>query len=135
MLKPGKYRAYGLSDSLLGASIEVLTPQESSTCIIKTPLLARVKMEPGLQTILEFIDDSDSELLPVSKFDLDHSCNCVCGNQGVAPRSENDCCQSTSKSIPQAYSIDSISVVKSLKKLAARKRLKKVMSGIDFTTV
>lgn len=31
LLRPGRYRAFGLTDSLMGASSELLTPRESST--------------------------------------------------------------------------------------------------------
>jgi hypothetical protein len=51
-LPPGSYRVYGLTDSQMAASTEILTPRNSSTCTIKTPLPCdvKVKLEPGLET-------------------------------------------------------------------------------------
>jgi hypothetical protein len=43
---------YGLTDSQMAASIEILTPRNSSTCTMQTPLLrdVKVKLKPGLET-------------------------------------------------------------------------------------
>lgn len=56
MLKHRNHRAYGLSDSLLGASTETLTPRESSMCTIETPTLPKAIVEPRLPTIHELSD-------------------------------------------------------------------------------
>ena len=51
-LHPGSYRVYGLTESQMVASTEILTPRSSSTCTIQTPLPrdVKVKLEPGLET-------------------------------------------------------------------------------------
>ena len=51
-LNPGSYRVYGLTDSQMAASTEILTPRCSSTCTIQTllPRDVKVKLEPGLET-------------------------------------------------------------------------------------
>ena len=51
-LHPGSYRVYGLTDSQMAASTEILTPRNSSTSTIQTPLPrdVKVKLEPGLET-------------------------------------------------------------------------------------
>jgi hypothetical protein len=51
-LHPGRYRVFGLTDSQMVASTEILTPRNSSTCTIQTPLPrdVKVKLEPGLDT-------------------------------------------------------------------------------------
>ena len=51
-LHPGSYRVYGLTDSQMDASTEILTPRNSSTSTIQTPLPrdVKVKLEPGLET-------------------------------------------------------------------------------------
>src|ERR1700738_2101019 len=51
-LHPGRYRVFGLTDSQMAASTEILTPRNSSTCTIQTPLPCdvKVKIEPGLET-------------------------------------------------------------------------------------
>jgi hypothetical protein len=65
LLKPGKYRVYGVSESMFECSTELLTPRESSTISIERPLLSKVKIEPGLNTIYELTqlsDDSDGDV-------------------------------------------------------------------------
>ena len=62
LLKPGKYRVYGVSESMFDCSTELLTPKESSTVSIERPVLSRVKIEPGLNTIYELSDDSDGDV-------------------------------------------------------------------------
>jgi hypothetical protein len=51
-LHPGSYRVYGLTESQMAASTEILTPRSSSTCTIQTPMPrdVKVKLEPGLET-------------------------------------------------------------------------------------
>jgi hypothetical protein len=51
-LHPGRYRVFGLTDSQMAASTEILTPRNSSTSTIQTPLPrdVKVKLEPGLET-------------------------------------------------------------------------------------
>ena len=62
LLKPGKYRVYGVSKSIFECSTELLTPKESSTVSIERPVLSKVKIEPGLNTIFELSDDSDGDV-------------------------------------------------------------------------
>jgi len=62
LLKPGKYRVYGVSESMFDCSTELLTPRESSTVSIERPVLSKVKIEPGLNTIYELSDDSDGDV-------------------------------------------------------------------------
>jgi hypothetical protein len=61
-LGPGRYRVYGLTDSHISASTEILTPRRSSTCTIQTPLPTgvKVKVEPGTQPVITFSSDEDS---------------------------------------------------------------------------
>ena len=47
-LGTGKYRVYGLTESQLGGLTQILTPLQLSTSTLHTPLLARVKVEPGV---------------------------------------------------------------------------------------
>ena len=49
-LYPDSYRVYGLTDSQMAASTEILTPRCSSTCAIQIllPRDVKVKLEPGL---------------------------------------------------------------------------------------
>jgi hypothetical protein len=51
-LHPSSYRVYGLTESQMAASTEILTPRSSSTCTIQTPMPrdVKVKLEPGFET-------------------------------------------------------------------------------------
>ena len=62
LLKPGKYRVYGVSESKLECSTEHLTTKKSSTVSIERPLMFRVKIEPSPKTIYELSDDSDGDV-------------------------------------------------------------------------
>jgi hypothetical protein len=62
-LKPGRYRVFGLSESM-NASIVLLTPHSSSTLCTEAPLLSRVKIEPGLRISIDLSDSSDDEERP-----------------------------------------------------------------------
>jgi hypothetical protein len=48
LLKPRKYRVYGVFDSMLKCSTELLTSRESSTVSVEIPVMSMVKIEPGL---------------------------------------------------------------------------------------
>lgn len=134
LLKVGKYRAYGLSISLMDTSTLFLTPRESSTCTIQMPLLSKVEVEPGLETIYELSDDSANESLPDSKSDVDHISKSPLLVLTVPSQESLHTCASASK--PHLLSPPkSLSVVKLLKKLASRKRSKNLLSLIDYDSI
>ena len=60
-LGTGKYKVYGLTESQMGGSTQILTPLRSSTFTLNTPLLARMKVEPGAQVIINIFDSSDED--------------------------------------------------------------------------
>jgi hypothetical protein len=59
LLKHGKYRVYGVSDSIMVASTELVTLYRSSTSIVQLTLVSRVKVEQGEELITILNDDSD----------------------------------------------------------------------------
>jgi len=67
-LQPGKYLAYGLPQSVVGASSREGTHRLSSTSTSQTPLPTRVKIEPGVVVIAINNDDSDDSSLPHKLF-------------------------------------------------------------------
>ena len=64
-LVPGKYKVYGLTNSVMEASTVLLTPRESSTCTLSTPRLVPVKIEPGLRHTIDLSQSSDDEHAPL----------------------------------------------------------------------
>jgi hypothetical protein len=126
LLKAGRYRAYGLSDCLMGASTELLTPRESSTCTVQTTMPGRVKIEPSLETIYELSDDDvpvnveDDPILPPS--------------QPNPQTSANSCPKPTSQH-PTPLSVSpKQSVVECLKLLCTRKGSRNIFKKCDYNS-
>ena len=65
-LCPGKYRVYGLPVPSTSVSTEFPTPPHSSASTFNTPPLVKVKIEPGLHTVIHLSDSSDGDEPPVS---------------------------------------------------------------------
>ena len=70
LLNAGRYRVYGLSDSVMAASTELVTPHRSSTSTVQLTPAPRVKLEHAdeLITILsnDSNDDSPTLVLPMN---------------------------------------------------------------------
>ena len=52
-LKPGRYRMYGLTTSQMSNPTQLVTPRQSSTCTMTPPPTVRVKIEPGVQAVID----------------------------------------------------------------------------------
>jgi hypothetical protein len=59
LLRSRRFRLYGLSESTMATSIELTTPLRSPSCTNHTPLSSRMKVEPGVESIIILNDDSD----------------------------------------------------------------------------
>ena len=59
-LGPDKYRVYGLTESQMSASTELLTPGRSCASTVEVRSLRRVKVEPGTKDI-HVLSDSDGK--------------------------------------------------------------------------
>jgi hypothetical protein len=59
LLRPGRFRLYGLNESTMVASAELATPLWFPSCTNHTPLSSRVKVEPCAESITILSDDSD----------------------------------------------------------------------------
>ena len=132
LLNPGKYRVYGVSESVLDASTELLPSRESSTVCIETPVFSKVKVEPGLDTIHELSDDTENEvelLRPVRK--VDRALSPQATRREATLRVSPSRTSTPSNIVPKPVG----SIVHSLMKLSARKRSKNVLSRIDFNAM
>ena len=132
LLKPGKYRIYGVSESMLECLIELLTPRESSTISIERPLLSKVKIEPGLNTIYELSDDSNGDV-EVLKLE----CEVQPSLTPEAVCKETTLHVSPSCNLGQSKVVAShvVSIIQSLMRLGAHKRFKSVLSRINFDAI
>jgi hypothetical protein len=59
LLKHGKYRVYGVNDSVMAASTEFVIPHRSSTGTVQLTPVSRVKVEQAAKLITISSDDSD----------------------------------------------------------------------------
>ena len=99
---------YGLTDSLMVASTELVTPRSSSTCTIQTalPCDVKVKLEPGLET-------------PIVENVRFQSVNTLSSYEEVSPTKPPPqviVCGDAPKVYPSSQ--DTVSIVPSLKQLA-----------------
>ena len=132
MLKLGKYRVYGVSESLLECSTELLTPRESSTVSDERPVLSKVKIKPDLNTIYELSNDFDGDVEVLkSESEVQPSLSTE------AVRKETTPPVSPSRNPGQSNVVASlvVSIIHSLMHLGARKRSKNVLSQINFDAI
>jgi hypothetical protein len=59
LLKHGKYRVYGVSDSVMATSTELVTPHCSSTGTVQLTPISQVKVEQAAELITILSDDSN----------------------------------------------------------------------------
>lgn len=130
-LPTGRFRLYGVTESILAGSTEILTPNQSSTCTQQTPLLRKVKIEPGLEPILLLSDSEDECEPPV----LPHCRPLV----DPFPPPVSHPVQSPAPSIGKPplprRSTHSSSIIDCLKTLSAMKGSKSVLSKIDYNSI
>jgi hypothetical protein len=62
----GKYRVYGLPCPSPHVATTFHTPPHSSASTFNTPPQVKVKIEPGMHTIIDLSDSSDGDIPPVS---------------------------------------------------------------------
>ena len=60
-LKPSRYRVYGLTTSQMSNPTQFVTPCQSSTCTITPPPTVRVKIESGVQAIIDLLESSEDD--------------------------------------------------------------------------
>ena len=64
LLNIERYRVYGMSDSVMAASTELVTPNHSSISIVQLTPAIRLKVEKDEELIIILNDDSDRNLSP-----------------------------------------------------------------------
>ena len=87
----GKYRVYGLLDPSMNVYTEFRTPPHSSTSTLNTPPLVKVKIEPGIHTVIHLSDFSDGDeplvYLPFTKHPHPSSVSPLLPDSGVSSSS------------------------------------------------
>ena len=129
LLKHGMYRVYGVSDSMMAASTELVTPHRSSTATVQLTPPARVKLEHADELITILSDDSEGNsptvALPMSS-PLDNS---------PLPESSQRSPSSLCRPSPNALCYTSSCIVDSLRRIRAIKGVRNVFKTLDFDTL
>ena len=61
-LNPNKYKVYSLTASQMTPPTQLLTPRQSSSYTITTPVAARVEIEPKVQSLIDLTNSKDAAL-------------------------------------------------------------------------
>jgi hypothetical protein len=117
LLNAGRYRVYGVSDSVMAASTELVTPHRSFTGTVQLTTPTRVKIEHAQELITILSDDSDGNS-PIVALPM------------TSPLVSSPLPESSQKSPiplshvpPHIVHLTSLSVVDSLKRIRASKGL------------
>jgi hypothetical protein len=132
LLKLGKYRVYGVFESMFECLTELLTPRKSSTVTIERPLLSKVKIEPGLNTIYELNDDSDGD---VEVLKSESPVQPLLTPEVVRKEIPPPVSPSRHPSQAKVVARLALSIIHSLMCLGACKRSKSVLSRINFHAI
>jgi hypothetical protein len=125
LLRPGRFRLYGLSESTMAASTELAPSLRSPNCTNRTPESSKVKVEPGVQSVTILSDDSD-----VSSPQDAPPGKCCSGNllsQDVSNKSP----ACTSQTVLQSQS----SILDCLKRLRFTKGSRNALKNVDYDSV
>jgi hypothetical protein len=129
LLRPGRFRVYGVSQSVMGASTELVTPHRSSTGTVQFTPATRVKVEHAEELITILNDDSDrnSPMLVLPR---------------TSPMVNSPLPESSQRSpIPLSHQPlhncqqMCLSVIDSLKRIWASKGIRNVFKTLDFDSL
>jgi hypothetical protein len=129
LLRPGRFRLYGLSESTMAASTKLAPFLQSSSCTNRIPVSSKVKVEPGVESITILNDD-----LVVSSPHDAMPAKCRSGNlpsQDV-PHESPAC---TSQIVLQPSLQSQSSVLDCLKRLRFTKGSRNALKKIDYDSV
>ena len=125
-LRSGKYSVYGVADSQMPLSIEFLTSPCSFTCTFSTPPVVSIKVEPGLDLVINLSDSSDDDrcILP----EVDPSLQVPSASPIPLPLD----LQILSSAIPKSSVKQLRSIVNLLCRLANMPSSKNVLKKLDY---
>jgi hypothetical protein len=129
LLRPGRFRLYGLSESVMAATTSLATPLSSPSCTIQTPFTSKVKVEVGLQSVTILSDDSDMSSLLYATSTKTPSRT----SPSLDPAVESPVCPSNTSSQPDLKQPSS--VLDCLRKLCASKGSRNALKGLDYDIV
>jgi hypothetical protein len=118
-----------VTDSVMAASTELVTPHRSSTGIVQFTPATRVKVEHAKELITIISDDSDKNSSAVPSPIRSPFVNCS------HPESSKRSANPLSHHVPHVVHPTSLSVVDSLKRIRASKGVRNVFKTLDFDTL
>jgi hypothetical protein len=129
LLRPKRFRLYGLSESTMAASIELATLLWSPSCTNYTPLSSRMKIEPGVESITILNDDFDmsspQDAMPT-----------ICRSRNLLLHDVlNESPAYNSQTVLQPGLQSQSSIVDCLKRLRATKGSRNVLKKVDYDNV
>ena len=130
-LKPRKYRMYGLTTSQMSNPTQFVTPLQSSTCTITPPPTVRVKIEPGVQAVIDLSQASEDDAL--------HTPPLLVSPIPRAPPPSHTSLSPLSilalKSLRASSLIQSQCIVQSLRKLTQMSSRKNILKRLDYNKI
>jgi hypothetical protein len=129
LLNASRYRIYGVIDSVMAASMELVTPHRSSTGTIQLTPATRAKVEHAEELITIISDDSDENSLAVPSPIRSPFVNCS------HPKSSQRSANPLSHLGSHVVHLTSLSIVDSLKRIRASKGVRNVFKTLDFDTL
>jgi hypothetical protein len=129
LLNAGRYQVYGVSDSVMAATTELVTPHRSSTGTVQLTHATRVKVEQAEELITILSDDLDGNSPPVPL-------------PMTSPLLSSPLPESGQKSpSPLSHPLSNIchqkclSVLDSLRRIRASKGVRNIFKTLDFDTL
>jgi hypothetical protein len=129
LLNAGRYQVYGVSDSVMAATTELVTPHRSSTGTVQLTHAMRVKVEQAEELITILSDDSDGNSLPVALPMTSPLLNTP------LPESSQNSPSPLNHPPPNVCRQECLSVVDSLRRIRASKGVRNVFKTLNFDSL
>jgi hypothetical protein len=126
LFNAGRYRVYGMSDSVMAASTELVTPHRSSTSTVQLTPPTQVKVEHAKELITILSDDLDGNSPTVALLVTSPLVN------SLLPKSSQKSPITLSHPPPHVGPQKSLSVVDSLKRIRHSKGTRNVFKILNF---
>ena len=129
-LKPGKYRVYGLTTSQMSIPTQLVTPRQSSICTMTPPPTVRVKIELGIQAVIDLSESSED--------DAPHALPLVRPIPEAQPPLHaplSPLCTPALKSLRASSLVQSRCIVHSLRKLTQMPGRKNILKRLDYDKI
>ena len=129
LLNVGRYRVYGVSDSVMAATTELVTSHRSSTGTVQLTLATQMKLEHIKELINIFSDDLDRNSPTIAHLMTSPLFN------SLLPESSQKSPSLLSHLPPHICHQKFLSVVDSLKRIWALKGIRNAFKTLDFDTL